>query len=77
MDWRHQSACLREDPELFFPIGDAAPARHQEDAARRVCGRCHVREECLSWALRSGEDFGVLGGLTPAERRKVRQRLLV
>lgn len=74
MDWRNLSACLHQDPELFFPLGDAAPARRQEEAARRVCARCPVRGQCLRWALESGEDFGVLGGMTPAERREMRQR---
>lgn len=77
MDWRERSACLTEDPELFFPIGDAAPARLQEDGARRVCARCEVQERCLAWALETGDDNGILGGLTPRERRSIRRRELV
>ena len=49
MDWRHRSACLDEDPELFFPIGNTGPALLQIEEAKAVCRRCEVREQCLSW----------------------------
>jgi hypothetical protein len=51
MDWRHHSACLDEDPELFFPIGSTGPAISQVEEAKVVCRRCDVREQCLTWAL--------------------------
>ena len=51
MDWRHRSACLDEDPELFFPIGNTGPAILQIEEAKQVCRRCDVREQCLAWAL--------------------------
>jgi WhiB family redox-sensing transcriptional regulator len=73
MDWRHRSACLDENPELFFPIGHAEPALAQVEAARRVCQRCEVRERCLSWALEAGLDHGILGGMTDVERRALRR----
>ncbi len=73
MDWRDRSACLREDPELFFPIGHSGPAQLQSDEAKRVCARCEVRETCLAWALESGQDHGILGGLTEIERRALRR----
>ncbi len=71
MDWRDRSACLREDPDLFFPIGRAGPAVAQVEVAKQVCRRCEVREPCLSWALEAGLDHGVLGGLTDVERRNL------
>ena len=40
MDWRHRSACLDEDPELFFPIGNTGPAILQIEEAKQVCRRC-------------------------------------
>ena len=73
MDWRHRSACLDLNPDLFFPIGTGAPAMAQAEEARRVCRRCEVREACLSWALEAGLDHGVMGGLTEAERRELRR----
>lgn len=77
MDWRDRSACLHEDPELFFPIGHSGPAQAQMDDAKRVCGRCEVRERCLEWALEAGEDHGILGGLTEIERRELRRPRLL
>ena len=52
MDWRHNAACLTEDPELFFPIGNTGPALAQIERAKQVCARCEVREQCLAWAWR-------------------------
>ena len=40
MDWRHRAACLDEDPELFFPIGNTGPALLQIEEAKQVCRRC-------------------------------------
>ena len=54
MDWRHRSACLDEDPELFFPIGNTGPAILQIEEAKQVCRRCEVREQCLRGPSRRG-----------------------
>ncbi len=74
MDWRHVAACRDEDPELFFPIGTTGPALLQIEEAKSVCRRCTVVDECLTWALDSGQDAGVWGGLSEDERRAVRRR---
>jgi WhiB family redox-sensing transcriptional regulator len=74
MDWRHRSACLDEDPELFFPIGNTGPAILQIEEAKVVCRRCDVREQCLQWALESGQDHGVWGGMSEDERRALKRR---
>ena len=76
MDWRHRSACLDEDPELFFPIGNTGPAILQIEEAKVVCRRCDVRELCLQWALESGQDHGVWGGLSEDERRTLSAAML-
>ncbi|MEX2328805.1 MAG: WhiB family transcriptional regulator [Nitriliruptoraceae bacterium] len=73
MDWRSRAACIDEDPELFFPIGTTGPAVEQSEAAKRVCARCDVREECLEFALTSNQDAGVWGGLTEDERRTLKR----
>ena len=59
MDWRHRAACRDEDPELFFPIGTSGPAVLQVEQAKAVCRRCSVIDDCLQWALDSGQDAGV------------------
>lgn len=73
-DWRHKALCKEEDPELFFPIGDTGPARMQVEQAKNVCKRCPVTEECLRWALESGQDSGVWGGMSESERRELKRR---
>jgi WhiB family transcriptional regulator, redox-sensing transcriptional regulator len=74
MDWRNRAACLDEDPELFFPIGNTGPAILQIEEAKAVCRRCDVREQCLAWALEAGQDHGVWGGLSEDERRALKRR---
>ena len=68
MDWRHLAACREEDPELFFPIGTTGPALLQIEEAKAVCRGCSVIDDCLSWALESGQDAGVWGGTSEEER---------
>ena len=53
MTWRNRAACLDEDPELFFPIGNTGPALLQIKEAKTVCGRCKVVETCQEWAMES------------------------
>lgn len=74
MDWRHDAACRDVDPELFFPIGNTGPALLQIDEAKQVCHRCPVIEDCLQWALESGQDAGVWGGMSEDERRAAKRR---
>ncbi|MDR0432728.1 MAG: WhiB family transcriptional regulator [Bifidobacteriaceae bacterium] len=74
MDWRHAAACLDEDPELFFPIGNTGPALVQIDDAKAVCRRCEVATTCLQWALDNNQDSGVWGGLSEDERRAFKRR---
>src|SRR5260370_3674316 len=74
MDWRNYAACRDVDPELFFPIGNTGPALLQIDEAKQVCARCKVSEACLQWALDSGQDSGVWGGLSEDERRALKPR---
>jgi WhiB family redox-sensing transcriptional regulator len=73
-DWRQQGPCRDEDPELFFPIGNTGPVLLQIEEAKAVCRRCPVMDICLNWALESGQDFGVWGGLSEDERRSMRRR---
>ncbi|MFD0683018.1 WhiB family transcriptional regulator [Actinomadura fibrosa] len=74
MDWRHRAACRDVDPELFFPIGNTGPAILQIEEAKQVCKRCDVTDACLRWALESGQDSGVWGGMGEDERRALKRR---
>jgi WhiB family redox-sensing transcriptional regulator len=73
-DWRHRAACRDEDPELFFPVSEMGPGARQVAQAKAVCARCPVRSECLSYALDTGLDYGIFGGTTEGERRKLFRR---
>lgn len=74
MDWRARAACRDEDPELFFPLGDSGPALLQIEDAKSVCRACGVASDCLTWALESGQDSGIWGGMSETERRAMRRR---
>ena len=66
MAWQQQARCREYDPDLFFAVGARAERR-----AKTICGRCDVRQECLAFAIASKTDFGVWGGLSGKERRRV------
>ncbi|MFJ7990278.1 WhiB family transcriptional regulator [Streptomyces sp. NPDC096351] len=73
--WSRDAACQYTDPELFFPVGQSKAAQQQASEAKAICMTCPVRTTCLEWATETGEQFGVLGGLTQEERwRLVRVR---
>lgn len=74
VDWRHRAACQGEDAELFFPVGTSGPALLQIAQAKAVCRGCPVVSECLTWALESGQDAGVWGGMSEDERRALKRR---
>jgi len=74
MTWRKRAACLNEDPELFFPIGNTGPAFRQIENAKAVCRRCEVVDTCLKWAIECGQEAGVWGGLSDDERRTLKRR---
>ena len=74
MTWRDRAACLDEDPELFFPIGNTGLALVQVEEAKAVCRRCEVVDICLKWAVEFGQDAGVFGGLSEDQRRALKRR---
>ena len=68
--WRNQAACRGVDPDVFYP-----PSDEEAEVAKAICGRCHVREACLEYALANREREGIWGGATERERRRmIRQR---
>ncbi|MFF3846677.1 WhiB family transcriptional regulator [Streptomyces sp. NPDC002328] len=72
-DWRAQAACVGEDPEIFFPLSDLAAPGTEATLAREICGRCPVIVVCRAWALDHGEDDGIWGATTAAQRRAIRR----
>lgn len=66
-----QAVCGQTDPELFFP--DRADNSYSH-LAKQICSECPVRIECLTWALKNDEEFGIWGGFSPKERRLIKRR---
>jgi WhiB family redox-sensing transcriptional regulator len=74
-DWRAAGACLSADPDLFFPIASGQVATRQITQAQRICVGCGVRQQCLDFAMATGELHGIWGGTTPEERIRTRRNL--
>jgi WhiB family redox-sensing transcriptional regulator len=66
--WQDLANCLGVDPDLFFPERGASTRE-----AKEVCRGCVVRDECLEFALANGEKFGIWGGMSERERRRIRR----
>ncbi len=67
VSWREDALCAQTDPEAFFPEKGASSSD-----AKRVCAGCDVREQCLAFALRHDERFGIWGGLSTRERDRLK-----
>jgi len=68
--WWQQAACQAADENIFFvERGDSSLA------ARGICAGCIVQEPCLEWGVINKEPFGVWGGLSVRNRRKVSQTI--
>jgi WhiB family transcriptional regulator, redox-sensing transcriptional regulator len=69
LQWQERALCAQTDPEAFFPEKGGSTRE-----AKRVCLSCEVRVECLEYALENDERFGIWGGLSERERRRVKKR---
>ena len=69
LGWQTDALCAQTDPEAFFPEKGGSTRD-----AKRVCTTCDVRGECLEYALQNDERFGIWGGLSERERRKLKRR---
>ncbi|RZT58068.1 transcription factor WhiB [Microcella alkaliphila] len=67
--WQTDALCAQTDPEAFFPEKGGSTRD-----AKKICTSCEVRTECLEYALKNDERFGIWGGLSERERRKLRRR---
>ena len=72
-EWMARKACVGVDPDMFFCDENK---RESVDDAKAICETCPVVSECLSWAYSTGSDYGIFGGMTAKERRKLRRNEL-
>ncbi len=68
VEWQSKARCAEVDPEIFFPERGGS-----SKAARAVCCECEVRLQCLEYALNNKEQFGIWGGTSERERRRLRK----
>lgn len=66
--WQDRALCAQTDPEAFFPEKGGSTRE-----AKKICQRCPVRAECLEYALANDERFGIWGGLSERERRRLKR----
>jgi len=66
--WQERALCAQTDPEAFFPEKGGSTRE-----AKRICSGCDVKAECLDYALGHDERFGIWGGLSERERRRLRR----
>jgi WhiB family redox-sensing transcriptional regulator len=71
MGWQDRALCAQTDPEAFFPEKGGSTRE-----AKRVCRGCDVRAECLEYALENDERFGIWGGLSERERRRIKRQVI-
>jgi WhiB family transcriptional regulator, redox-sensing transcriptional regulator len=67
--WQERALCAETDPEAFFPEKGGSTRE-----AKKICTGCEVKAECLEYALANDERFGIWGGLSERERRRLRRR---
>lgn len=71
--WMDEAGCAGIGSDWWYPPARRDGSDDSGREAKRVCRSCPVRVECLEYALAINEEFGIWGGLTPGERRKIPQ----
>jgi WhiB family redox-sensing transcriptional regulator len=69
--WQERALCAQTDPEAFFPEKGGSTRE-----AKRICMGCEVRDACLEYALAHDERFGIWGGLSERERRRLKRGII-
>ena len=69
--WQERGLCAQTDPEAFFPEKGGSTRE-----AKRICLGCEVRDACLEYALAHDERFGIWGGLSERERRRLKRGII-
>lgn len=72
LSWQDYANCRGADADLFFPERGASTRK-----AKAICGACEAKAECLEFAIQHSEKFGIWGGLSERERRKIRKERAV
>ena len=67
--WAAYAACRETDPDLFFPAEDADPTE-----ALKICAGCAVRDDCLDYGFMTKARYGIWGGTTERERKRLLRR---
>lgn len=65
--WKRYASCADMDLRIFYTERGESPRE-----AKNVCAGCPVREECLEYALVYGEKFGIWGGKSERQRKRMR-----
>lgn len=68
VDWREWALCREVDPERWFPEQGGSTKE-----AKRICGDCPVKAECLAYALANDMKFGIWGGQSELDRKRLRE----
>jgi WhiB family redox-sensing transcriptional regulator len=69
--WQERALCAQTDPEAFFPEKGGSTRD-----AKRICTTCEVKAQCLDYALQNDERFGIWGGLSERERRRIKRGII-
>ena len=70
--WQERALCAETDPEAFFPEKGGSTRE-----AKKICTGCEVKAECLEYALANDERFGIWGGLSERERRRIKREAVM
>jgi WhiB family transcriptional regulator, redox-sensing transcriptional regulator len=70
-EWQERALCAQTDPEAFFPEKGGSTRE-----AKKICLSCDVRDRCLEYALQHDERFGIWGGLSERERRRLKRQVV-
>ena len=70
--WQDRALCAQTDPEAFFPEKGGSTRE-----AKKICTGCEVKAECLEYALANDERFGIWGGLSERERRRIKREAVM
>lgn len=67
LGWQEHALCAQSDGDAWFPEKGGSVRE-----PKKICRACPVRLECLDYALEHDERFGVWGGLSERERRRLK-----